>query len=340
MKNPILTFIILLTCWLSGYAQSECDMLFEINKADCNRQDEKVISVSRQFLNAYPSSSLAEEVQLLIARKYFELEKLDSARETLNILLKINQYNNAIDLNHVKCEHPIITFEGQYCGHTTYTMTEQAIKREANSLLARISSKQNNYRQALAEFDDAQKNHPYQSWCGNGIASNAIYVAMIYADLYKKLDETDSAINYLSPLIIDNGLANNNGLVDNLTSLLLQTQNAQTLKDSIDNSINNLQVKREIVWSNWVEEEDEETGEILQSTVTKTYGRVVYWNYLGQRYQILKTDDYASRLTYPNSSNRKKRHLKPYETDEELKAKAKRIIKTYRIYKNIENANS
>jgi tetratricopeptide (TPR) repeat protein len=93
-------------------------------------------------------------------------------------------------------------------------------KNNSSCILAGIYLAEKKYDSALYYTQLADKVYPYRHFCGNEYATNAIYMAVLYAKCYSGLGQTEKAINILFAFCIETGLANNSQLVQLLGDLL------------------------------------------------------------------------------------------------------------------------
>jgi hypothetical protein len=81
---------------------------------------------------------------------------------------------------------------------------------------------------------------PYLHFCGNENASNNIYIALRYADIYQKLKQPEKAIEKLLPTVFIT-LADNLKVIEELKKLLTDKKG---LKKKLDNSLNKIYPKK------------------------------------------------------------------------------------------------
>ena len=96
------------------------------------------------------------------------------------------------------------------------------------------------YDTALHYFILSDTVYPYLHFCGNEYASNDIYTALRYADIYQKLNQPDMAIEKLLPTVFIT-LADNSKVIEELKKLLAKKKE---LKKELDNALNNIYSKK------------------------------------------------------------------------------------------------
>jgi tetratricopeptide (TPR) repeat protein len=107
-------------------------------------------------------------------------------------------------------------------------------RHRASVILSEIYHNQNMYDTALYYFSLSDTLYPYHHFCGNETAANEIQTALIYANLYQKLNNIDKAIEVLLPAYYNTGLADNSQVVFELKTLLKKRKN---LKRELDKAL-------------------------------------------------------------------------------------------------------
>jgi len=116
-------------------------------------------------------------------------------------------------------------------------------KNRAVKMLAEISMADSNYKEALMYLDKT-KQYEYRSFCGNGYAEEAIYVAELYARCYIGLKDDRKALDILIPHIIENALTDNSALVFLTYNTLLKTYKKEDLRKLYEEAFKNYKVKK------------------------------------------------------------------------------------------------
>lgn len=116
-------------------------------------------------------------------------------------------------------------------------------KNNSSKMLAQIYLAKHDYKKALKNTVLADKEYPYRHFCGNEYEANRIFIATLYASCYKGMDKTDEAINVLFPLCIESGLADNESLVEMLSSLLKEKYSDEKIKNEIEIALNAVRPK-------------------------------------------------------------------------------------------------
>lgn len=94
-------------------------------------------------------------------------------------------------------------------------------KNKACKLIAEIEYQNGNFAQAI-NYMILSKEYPYRHFCGNALASDKIFVASNIAKNYLALGDRKSALSYLLPYIVENGIANNINLVQTASAVFIE----------------------------------------------------------------------------------------------------------------------
>ncbi len=338
MKHVILIPILLLL-FLTSHAQTECELLHGIQSSLCDHLPKKTIELSEKFLKKYPKNEMENEVRLLLAKKYFEIGESDKSITIAKSLMADGYKENIQAFTYREQCLPAPSDPGESCINPIYKMQRRELKHQASVLLYKVFMKENDIDQARYYLDLSIQPHSYQTKSGNGYYWNEKRMALNYSELFEKKQDIDSALWVLTPYIFSHRFFSNrenDEIIDRFTTLLQHQTIDFVPKDSLTSSLNNMMIKKEIVWSDWKVEEDEENfDESLMIQETAYYGRAVYFTFMGQTFTVLKVNDYLSKRTAPNHSRRKRKKLKLHKTNEELLRMAKAIIRQKRFYKNI-----
>jgi tetratricopeptide (TPR) repeat protein len=116
-------------------------------------------------------------------------------------------------------------------------------KNRAAKILADISIRDSNYKEALG-FLDLTKKYPYRHFCGNEYAASEIYMAELYAQTYNGLKDTQKALSFLLPHLIENGLADNQGVVVLTYKTLLHQYSKEELKSRYEKAFEHYKVEK------------------------------------------------------------------------------------------------
>lgn len=116
-------------------------------------------------------------------------------------------------------------------------------KHNSCKILAKLALDDSDYKLALTYTKMADTEYPFEHFCGNAHASNDIYLAIMYAKCYEGLGDKEKAIETLLPHCINNGLASNSELVDQLCLLLKEKYTNEKIKQQIESAKAGLYVK-------------------------------------------------------------------------------------------------
>jgi tetratricopeptide (TPR) repeat protein len=162
-------------------------------------------------------------------------------------------------------------------------------KNRSCRILAAIALDEKDYETALKYTKMADKEYPYRHFCGNEYAANDIYLATMYARCYEGLGDKEKAIQTLLPHCIENGLASNSELVDQLCLLIKEKYSKEEIKQRVESAASGISVK-----------------EIKQGTYTE---RNYYVNIFNTE---LKIEGYPEGIDYRETKNMKGAELYRY----------------------------
>ena len=117
-------------------------------------------------------------------------------------------------------------------------------KNNSCKILTMMALQEKDFVNALSYTEMADKDFPYIHFCGNEYAANDIYMASMYARCYEGLGNKERAIETLLPHCIENGLANNSRLVDQLCILLKEKYSKEAIKQQIESAISGMYIKQ------------------------------------------------------------------------------------------------
>jgi len=110
----------------------------------------------------------------------------------------------------------------------------------ASEILSEIYYDKKKYDTALNYFALSDTAYPYLHFCGNEYASNDVYTALRYGDIYQKLNQPDKAIEKLLPTVFIT-LVDNLKVIEELKKLLADRKG---LKQELDNSLSTIYSKK------------------------------------------------------------------------------------------------
>lgn len=103
-------------------------------------------------------------------------------------------------------------------------------KNGACEFLANLALEKGDYQLALDYTCLADTVYPYQHFCGNALAANGIYMAMLYADCYIGLGAFDKALEYLFSQVFDHGLASTQEIVEKAALLISEMYSSEEIR--------------------------------------------------------------------------------------------------------------
>lgn len=113
-------------------------------------------------------------------------------------------------------------------------------KHRASEFLSAIYYEKEMYDVALQYLTLSDTAYPYLHFCGNEYALNDIHTALRYAEIYKKLNQPDKAIEALLPTVFIT-LADNSKVIGELKILL---SNKKNLKKELELSLSKIYSKK------------------------------------------------------------------------------------------------
>ena len=116
-------------------------------------------------------------------------------------------------------------------------------KNNSCRILAKLALQQKDFKSALTYIEQADKRYPYRHFCGNEYTANDIYMASMYARCYEGMGDKEKAIKTLLPHCIENGLASNGYLVDQLCLLLKEKYSKEEIKQEINTATSGIYIK-------------------------------------------------------------------------------------------------
>jgi hypothetical protein len=115
-------------------------------------------------------------------------------------------------------------------------------KNRAAKTIAEIYIADSNYTLALTYLDLTNK-YPYQHFCGNEFAADALYIAEQYVKCYIGLKDFEKSIDFLLPNIIENGLVNNSSIVKLAFNMLTSKYTKNELKAKFEEAFKNYKIE-------------------------------------------------------------------------------------------------
>lgn len=188
---------------------------------------DKSLDYFEQLLEDYPKSKLYFRTLNNKAQIEFELKDFESAKETY------------IQIIESKAKDKELGGVGSGIMAEPYAnYKNRALKR-----LAEIEYIDKNYNQAI-EYLDLTKKYPYLHFCGNEFAYDEIYMATQYALNYIGLNDRKTALQYLLPQFLENGLANNKELVELAVKILKEEYGIEQSKLVFEKAKRTLNIKK------------------------------------------------------------------------------------------------
>jgi tetratricopeptide (TPR) repeat protein len=172
----------------------------------------KALENYRELIKNFPKSKLL--FRTLNNKGFIELalDDRDNAKKTFQKILESNADDN----------------EKGETGSGIMAEPYANYKNRALKMLAELNIKEGKYAEAIKHLD-LTKIYPFKHFGGNEYASDHIYISELYAKCYIGLKDNKTALEYLLPNLIENGLADNS----NLVALAYETATQKYSKDEL-----------------------------------------------------------------------------------------------------------
>jgi tetratricopeptide (TPR) repeat protein len=221
MKTASAIIFLVLCCFTANAQKMPADYFDEAGKLCENREYEKALQAYKYIVDHYPKNELYPKSFYNMGYVYFNQGRFDKAMPVFNTILHSN-FNEKEELGGNIMDDPYTNYKHRVC-----------------ELLSEIYYRQKNYDSALYYFALSDTAHPYLHFCGNEHASNDVYTALRYANIYKKIKQPGKAIEKLLPAVFII-LADNSKVITELQNLLKGKPN---VKASLDESLENMYLK-------------------------------------------------------------------------------------------------
>ncbi|NLL27518.1 MAG: tetratricopeptide repeat protein [Bacteroidales bacterium] len=218
-----------------------------------------ITSISFLFLSILSTAQKMPSDYFEEASKYFEDEKFDEAIKSYQYIVDYHSKNELYprafyNIGYIyfiqkKYDKAIPVFkkilesnfnEKEDLGGNIMVDSYTNYKHKGSKILSEIYYAEEKYDTALYYLALSDTTFPYLHFCGNENASNNIYIALRYADIYQKLKQPEKAIEKLLPTVFIT-LADNLKVIEELKKLLTDKKG---LKKKLDNSLNKIYPKK------------------------------------------------------------------------------------------------
>jgi tetratricopeptide (TPR) repeat protein len=217
------------------------------------------ISISFLFLSILATAQKMPSDYFEEANKYFEDNKLEDALKSYQYIVNNHsknelypkafynvgyiyfvqkKYNKAIPIFKTILESKFNEKENLGGGLMADPYTNY--RNRACIILSDIYYDQQMFDAALYYHILSDTVYPYLHFCGNANASNNVYKAIRYADIYQKLNQPEKAIEKLLPTVFIT-LADNSEVIEELKKLFADKKG---LKQELDNSLSKMYSKK------------------------------------------------------------------------------------------------
>jgi tetratricopeptide (TPR) repeat protein len=221
MRTIIL--LVAMACWCVCHAQSKQETAFNEALELFNDQEyEKAAKAFSNFMRVYLRHELKPRAHYNLAYTYRQMENLVKAKETFLEILS-EKYND-------RDENDLMEPYALYKHHTSRQ-------------LAMISIQQNNFDEAEKYIQYFDKKYSYQHFCGNEWAAYDIFKAIMEAKVLEGKKKPDLAVKTLVPHLFSDGLASNEGALEELGAILEKNFNPQEVKEMFTAAFNSLRIE-------------------------------------------------------------------------------------------------
>ena len=197
------------------------DYFEEANSYYENGNYNKALKSYQYIVNNHPRNGLYPRAFFNVGYIYFIQNKYNKSIPIFKEILESN-FNEKENLGGGIMANP----------YTNY-------RHRASEILSEIYYEKKEYNTALYYFALSDTAYPYLHFCGNEYASNDIYTALRYAEIYQKLKQPEKAIEKLLPAVFIT-LADNSKVIERLEKLLT---NKKGLKQELDKSLSKIYPK-------------------------------------------------------------------------------------------------
>lgn len=243
MKKTI-WIILILTITQNTWGQ--CDLLMTASIADCQKNYSLTLSSLMKFRQDFPNHALIEEVNQKIGHLYYLTGDIQAAKVELEKLLKghnSGQDNN--DYNALECETNYDN-DDFYCMRIIFPEPYTHLQHWAALDLHDIYKEQGDFKAALSYLKDADKKYVFNYWCGNGNMMKSIQIALLYADLYKKMDKPHLALEELLNYSFENYLSDNTEAINKSIEIIIENYNITDIRLKLDTAIDNIEREEKV----------------------------------------------------------------------------------------------
>ncbi|RZJ71292.1 hypothetical protein [Flavobacterium sp.] len=189
-----------------------------------NKQFAQAADGFRKFLTDFPNSDYKPRAHYNLGELLWQNHKVIEAA---------NVFTQILDADYNETE--------AYGG----IMEQYALyKNRSASNLAEIYLYIENYELAEKYLVMADKDYPYQHFCGNELTADAIYKAKMYGSIYLGQGKTDKAISVMLPHLFNTGLASNDQLLSVLEKALVKRYTNAELKAMTELAIKTMEVDK------------------------------------------------------------------------------------------------
>lgn len=296
MKKIIITNLIVLFSLCSqarGTDSSEivCNYLRTATESFCKGKYKKAVKTLKSFRVNFPNHILNEEAFYGIGLSYFESGKLGNAENIFINILYLNAEDKVMFSDEIsRCDH----FQDK-CKLQLYPEIFLNIQHEACLRLAEISFQRKEYSKALGYIDKADTLYRHFYGCGTDDMQEDLRLALIYSEYYEKVDQLDSSIRIMLPLVLEPAafpMNYYNDIVDRVVKLLKIRFKNDELKELIETSIENIY---------FYENQQNEGAKVIRTYFIKFFEREIQVApiYLfGKNYNVEEVRNYIRNTTF------------------------------------------
>ena len=205
-------------------AQSEESMVFgyAFDLYEQQKFEDAAISLQK-FLRDFPKSELKGRAHYNLAICYKDLKDNQKAKAVFQEIL--DQDYNERDENSLM---------------EPYTL----YKHHSCRALASMALEEKNYKEAEKYIHLFDKKYPYQHFCGNEWSAYDMYKAVMLAKVYEATNRTDQAMKELIPYIFSNALASNEGVLEELSTILDKHFTKADIRAEMNKAIESLTIEK------------------------------------------------------------------------------------------------
>lgn len=210
----ISSIYLIIFCCYSASAQKMPSDYFEVAYEFYEKKDfDKALAAYQYIVDHYPQSEFYSKSFYNVGNIYYTQKEFDKAIPIFKAILNSN-FDEKEKLGGDMMGNPYANF-----------------RHNASDILSDIYYEKEKYDSALQYLALSETNYPYFHFCGNALAESTVYIALRYANIYKKTLHPELAIKKLLPMAFIL-FADNSRVIEELRILLKDKPGIKVVVDS------------------------------------------------------------------------------------------------------------